>query len=45
MWDPISPAYSIRKKLLIIPVFPKQMFLSQFLIKPNQRGFNVKDNG
>jgi len=40
MWDPysISPVYSIREKLLIIPVFPKQTFLSQFLIKPNQKG-------
>ena len=30
--------YSIREKFLIIPVFPKQKFLSQFLIKQNQKG-------
>jgi len=30
--------YSIREKLLNIPVFPKQMFLSQILIKENPKG-------
>ena len=35
---PASPVYSIREGLLIIPVFPKQTFLSQFLIKQKQKG-------
>ena len=35
---PVSPVYSIREKLLLIPAFPKQTFSSQFLIKPNQKG-------
>lgn len=32
------PAYSIRKKFLIIPVFSKKKFLSQFLKKQKQKG-------
>ena len=35
---PASPVYSIREKLLSIPVFPKKMFLSQILIKENPKG-------
>jgi len=30
--------YSSRKKFLIIPVFPKRKFLSQFLIKETPKG-------
>ena len=46
MWDPISPVYSIRKKLLIISVFFKAEvpFTIPHKAKPKGR-FNGKDNG